>query len=96
MGQGGCAGGTPSRLWLPCQEGWTDPDTFFLEELRDQSHGGVLTGEVESGCVVQGAKASESTGGPVGLHTPGLNTQPLAGADSPGFGQGRAWREWMV
>ena len=71
VGLVGGSGGTPSRLWLPCQEGWTDPDTSLLEELRAQSRRGVLTWEVESGCVVQGAKASERTGGPVGLHTPG-------------------------
>ena len=92
----GVGGGTPSRLWLPCQEGWTDLDTSLLEELRAQSRRGVLTGQVESGCVVQGAKASERTGGPVGPHTPGPNSQPLGVADSPGFGQGRAWRRRMV
>ena len=70
VGLVGGSGGMPSRLWLPCQEGWKTL-TRLSWKSSAQSRRGVLTWEVESGCVVQGAKASERTGGPVGLHTPG-------------------------
>lgn len=51
----------------------------------------------KSGCVVQakGVSWAKDVGGRAGGLVGAVHNSPW-GADSPGFGQGRAWRGWVV